>query len=224
MAQHISFELFDSLRKSLQRALRDIAYDLMHNSTTSQEEILCLVTEASRTLGHLKRIGQMMFREFLDGSAHEITRVAPIAYFTLLIERERQPPMTEFEWACLYTGDSLSMLAKHILADRTPFDNSCHFEAQAIFWDMRVRFPDTLSNAGYHASPSYDALQIPSSTVVSTPSLTPQLGHDPLPVDTYITYNPERPLLHRAEPFQDRSEPENGPITGLYLSPRIQPR
>jgi hypothetical protein len=56
----------------------------------------------------------------LDASAHEITRVAPIAYFRQVVERDSRSPMTEVEWACLYTQDSLNMLTEHIMTSRIP--------------------------------------------------------------------------------------------------------
>jgi hypothetical protein len=221
MAQHTSSALFDNFRKSLQCQLLDIAYDVTHKNPPSQDRILSMGSHASRTLLELKRTGEMMA---LDASTHELTRVAPISYFHQVLERDGQWPMTEFEWGCLYTHDSLNMLTEHITGNRNSDDIARNFQAQAILWDMRVRFPSILSGAGDRALPSYDVRQIPSAAVVSTRSRIPQLVRAARPEETYFTYNPQRPPPTRDNQLRARSESEDACIVGLYRNPSIEPR
>jgi hypothetical protein len=132
----------------------------------------------------------------LDASAHEITRVAPLAYFRQVVARNGQSHMTEFDWACFYTKDTLNMLIQQVKNEETLIDIARSLEAQAILWEMCVPFPKSLSGARcYHDDwPIAEPRQIPSASVLAIPSRIPQSVRDIPPEDTYYTYNPQFPL------------------------------
>ena len=46
----------------------------------------------------------------IDCSTSELVAVVTIGFFTVLIERPGLTPMAEFDWACIYTSDTLNML------------------------------------------------------------------------------------------------------------------
>ncbi|KGO68861.1 hypothetical protein PITC_078020 [Penicillium italicum] len=172
----------------------------------------------------------------IDCSTNELVYVVPIGFFTVLIDRPGQNPMTEFDWACVYTTDTLNMLTDDFMRHREPADVARNLETQSFLWDLAMPFPVTISQAEDSApGPYVNALQIPpAASMARMNSRIPVRPRPPPPVDTYLAYNRPVPGPYPpALPPRPVSESEvvSGPVSptganpmGLYRNPSMNPR
>ncbi|KAJ5360473.1 hypothetical protein N7517_009664 [Penicillium concentricum] len=228
-----SSRLFQITRDVFQSRCQQLIDDILYNGLSLEDELAGRVGQLHRSLEQLERAGHMMA---IDCQTNELVRVVPIGFFTVLIDRPGQSPMSEFDWACIYTADTLNMLTGDFMRYRSPDDVARNIETQLFLWDLAVPFPVTISQAEDTAPALYvNALQIPlADRFARMNSRIPARPRPPPPVDTYLAYNrpipgPYTPALPpRPVPeFDPESEPESPPaskIGGLYMRPSIQPR
>ncbi|KAJ5470331.1 hypothetical protein N7530_007688 [Penicillium desertorum] len=247
MLDNTSSRLFQTARTGFQALCQHLIDDLLNNGLSTQDELRDRVDQLHLSLEQLKRAGHMMA---IDCPINELVRVVPNGFFTVLIDRSGQDPMSEFDWACIYTADTLNMLIAEFLRYRNPTDIACHLEAQSFLWDLLVPFPVTISRAEDSAPEPYvNALQIPpAASMARMNSRISVRPRPPPPVDTYLAYN--RPVPGPYPPgLPPRPVPEFEPVppvssgssdspvspvssvsstgpntTGLYRSPRMCPR
>ncbi|KAJ5199000.1 hypothetical protein N7491_000436 [Penicillium cf. griseofulvum] len=231
MLDTTSSRLFQTTRNEFQAKCQQLIDDILHNGLSFEDELNDRVGQLHRSLGQLTRAGQMMA---IDCPTNELVRVVPAGFFTVLIDRPGQNSMSEFDWACIYTADTLNMLTGDSMRHRTPAEVACNLETQSFLWDLVVPFPSTISQAEHPAPPPYvNALRIPRpASFARTHSRIPVGPRPPPPVDTYLAYNrpvpcPYTPALppRPVDEFEPDSEPESPPdasIMGLYRNPSIQ--
>ncbi|KAJ5512503.1 hypothetical protein N7463_002055 [Penicillium fimorum] len=218
-----SSRLFQATRDGFQSRCQQLIDDILYSGLSLEDELA----------GRLKRAGQMMA---IDCPTNELVHVAPTGFFTVLIDHPEHTPMSEFDWACLYTADTLNMLTGDLLRHRPPAEVVRDIETQSFLWDLAVPFPATISQAEDTAPAQYvNALRIPRADRFSLiNSRIPVRPGSPPPVDTYVAYNrpvpgpytPALPLRPVPE-FEFESEPESPAAVGtggLYMRPNIQPR
>ncbi|KAJ5836662.1 hypothetical protein N7447_002688 [Penicillium robsamsonii] len=229
MLDSTSSRLFQTTRDGFQSCCQQLIDDILHNGLSPEDELAGRVGQLHRSLEQLKRAGQMMA---IDCPTNELVRVVPTGFFTILIDRPGQIPMSEFDWACLYTTDTLNMLTDDFLRHRSPTDVARNIETQSFLWDLAVPFPITISRAEDTApAPYVNDLQIPRADCFSLMNTRIPVRPRPPPVDTYVAYNrpvpgPYTPALplRPAPGFEPKSEPES-PLAaetgGLYMRPSI---
>ncbi|CAG8899742.1 unnamed protein product [Penicillium egyptiacum] len=233
MLDNTSARLFQTTRTGFQARCQRLIDDLLNNGLSIQDELHDRVGRLHLSLEQLKRAGQMMA---IDRPTNEVVRSVPIGFFTVLIDRPGQDPMSEFDWACIYTADALNMLTGEFLRHRDPADIARHLEAQSFLWDLVVPFPATISYAEDSAPEAYiNALQIPpAARMARTNSRIPVRRRPPPPVDTYVAYNrpvpgpyppalPPRPVPE-SEPDSEPESRTGANTTGLYRYPSMCPR
>ncbi|CAG7966011.1 unnamed protein product [Penicillium nalgiovense] len=225
MLDNTSSRLFQTARTGFQALCQRLIDDLLDNGLSTQDELRNRVGQLHLSLDQLKRAGQMMA---IDCPTNELVRVVPNGFFTVLIDRPGQDPMPEFDWACIYTADTLNMLISEVFRYRNPTDIAHHLEAQSFLWDLVVPFPVTISHAEDSAPEPYvNALQIPpAASMARMNSRIPVRPRPPPPVDTYLAYNrpvpgpyppslPPRPVPE----FEPESEPVSPVSSGSSGSP-----
>ncbi|KAJ5165196.1 uncharacterized protein N7500_007026 [Penicillium coprophilum] len=224
MLDNTSSRLFQTTRNGFQSRCQQLVDDILHNGLSLEEELSDRVGQLHRSLEQLKRAGQMMA---IDCPTNELVRVVPAGFFTVLIDRPGQPPMSEFDWACIYTADTLNMLTGDLLRHMSPVGVARNIEAQSFLWDLAAE--DTAP------APYVNALQIPrADRFARMNSRIPVRPRSPPPVDTYLAYNrpvpgpytPALPLrpIPECEPEPEPESPPPADIMGLYMNPSIQPR
>ncbi|CDM29306.1 hypothetical protein PROQFM164_S01g003118 [Penicillium roqueforti FM164] len=234
MLDTTSARLFHTTRIGFQTRCQQLIDDFLHDGLSLQDEFHDRVDQLHLSLEQLKRAGQMMA---IDCSTNELVAVVPIGFFTVLIERPGQDPMAEFDWACIYTTDTLNMLtSESFLRHRAPADIARILETQSFLWDLVVPFPVTLSCAEDSAPDPYvNALQIPpAASLARMNSQIPVRPRPTPPVDTYMAYNrpvpgPYPPALpprsvFESEPESDGESPTGANAVGLYGNPSMHPR
>ncbi|KAJ5867529.1 hypothetical protein N7534_002082 [Penicillium rubens] len=208
MLDNTSSRLFQTARTGFQALCQHLIDDL-NNGLSSQDGLRDRLDQLHLSLEQLKRAGQMMA---IDCPTNELVRVVPNGFFTVVIDRPGQDPMSEFDWACIYTADTLNMLIAEFLRYRNPTAIAHHLEAQSFLWDLVVPFPVTISCAEDSAPEPYvNALQIPpAASMARMNSRIPVRPRPPPPVDTYLAYN--RPVPGPYPPaLPPRPVPEFGP-------------
>jgi hypothetical protein len=233
MLDTTSSRLFQTTRNGFQAKCQQLIDDILHNGLSLEDELDGRVGQLHRSLKQLKRAGQMMA---IDSPTNELVHVVPAGFFTVLIERPGQNPMSEFDWASIYTADTLNMLTSDFMRHRAPAEIARNIETQSFLWDLVVPFPPTISQAEDSASRPYvNALRIPRpASFARMHSRIPVRPRPPPPVDTYLAYNRPVPGPYtsalpprRVDEFVPDSEPESPPdpsTMGLYRRPSIQPR
>ncbi|CAI7677359.1 unnamed protein product [Penicillium discolor] len=223
MLDNTSARLFEITCTMFQTGCQRLIVDILHNGLSLEDELN----------GRLKRAGRMMA---IDCSTNELVRVVPIGFFTILIDRPGQDPMSEFDWACIYTSDTLNMLTGDFMRHRDPADVARNLETQSFLWDLGMPFPVTISHAEDSAPEPYvNALQIPpAASMARMNSRIPVRPRPPSPVDTYLAYNrpvpgpyppalPPRPVPE-SEPVSESASPTGVSTIGLHRNPSVQPR
>ncbi|CAI7603874.1 unnamed protein product [Penicillium glandicola] len=223
MLDNTSARLFETARSGFQTRCQQLIDDLLHNGLSLQDEFN----------DRIRRAGQMMA---IDCSTNELVCVVPIGFFTVLIDRPGHNPMPEFDWAYIYTSDTLNMLTSDLSHHRTPANVARNLEAQSFLWDLVVPFPVTISQAGDSAlDPYVNALQIPPATSMARMnSRIPVVLRPPPPVDTYLAYNrpvpgpyppplPPRPMPE-SEPESEPESPTGANAMGLHRNPSMHSR
>ncbi|OQE92546.1 hypothetical protein PENNAL_c0007G05929 [Penicillium nalgiovense] len=184
MLDNTSSRLFQTARTGFQALCQRLIDDLLDNGLSTQDELRNRVGQLHLSLDQLKRAGQMMA---IDCPTNELVRVVPNGFFTVLIDRPGQGPMPEFDWACIYTADTLNMLISEY---RNPTDIARHLEVQSFLWDLVVPFPVMISHAEDSAPEPYvNALQIPPAASMARMNSRIPVRPRPPPVDTYLAYN-----------------------------------
>ncbi|CAI7670725.1 unnamed protein product [Penicillium viridicatum] len=226
MLDNTSARLFEITRTVFQTGCQRLIDDILHNGLSLEDELNGRVGQLHLSLEQLKRAGRMMA---IDCSTNELVRVVPIGFFTVLIDRPGQDPMSEFDWACIYTSDTLNMLTGDFMQHREPAEVARNLETQSFLWDLGMPFPVTISHAEDSAPEPYvNALQIPPAASMA---LRP---HPHPPVDTYVAYNrpvpgpyppalPPRPVPE-SEPESEPASPKGANTMGLYRTPSMHPR
>ncbi|KAJ5197110.1 hypothetical protein N7449_007589 [Penicillium cf. viridicatum] len=233
MLDNTSARLFDITRTVFQAGCQRLIDDILHNGLSLEGELNDRVCQLHLSLEQLKRAGRMMA---IDCSTNELVHVVPIGFFTVLIDRPGQDPMSEFDWACIYTSDTLSMLTGDFMRHREPTDVARNLETQSFLWDLGMPFPVTISHAEDSAPEPYvNALQIPpAASMARMNSRIPVRPRPPPPVDTYLAYNrpvpgpyppalPPRPVPE-SEPVSKPASPTGANHMGLYRNPSMHPR
>ncbi|KAJ6132286.1 hypothetical protein N7471_007501 [Penicillium samsonianum] len=229
MLDNTSARLFQTARTGFQTRCQQLIDDILHNDLSLEDELGDRVSQLHLSLEQLKRAGQMMA---IDCSTNELVRVVPIGFFTVLIDRPGQIPMSEFDWACIYTSDTLNMLTADFMRHRASADVARNLETQSFLWDLAVPFPVTISQAeDFAPEPYVNALQIPpAASMARMNSRIPVRPRPPPPVDTYVAYN--RPVPGPYPPaLPPRPVPESEPVSpagahalGLHRNPSMRPR
>lgn len=233
MLDNTSARLFQTTRAVFQTRCKRLIDEILHNGLSLEDELNDRVGRLHRSLEQLKRAGQMMA---IDCSTNELVRVVPIGFFTVLIDRPGQNPMTEFDWACIYTTDTLNMLTDDFMRYREPTDVARNLETQSFLWDLVAPFPVTISQAQDSAPEPYiNALQIPrQASLARMNSRIPVRPRPPPSVDTYVAYNrpvpgpyppalPPRPMPD-PEVVPEPVSPIGAKPMGLYRKPSMNPR
>ncbi|OQE40350.1 hypothetical protein PENCOP_c006G02854 [Penicillium coprophilum] len=233
MLDNTSSRLFQTTRNGFQSRCQQLIDDILDNDLSLEEEFSNRVGQLHRSLEQLQRAGRMMA---IDCPTNELVRVVPAGFFTVLIDRPGQLPMSEFDWACIYTADTLNMLTGDFLRHMSPAGVARNIETQSFLWDLAVPFPTTISEAGDTTpAPYMNALQIPrASRFARMNSRIPVRPQPPPPVNIYPAdtrpvpgpYTPALPPRPIPE-CEPESEPESSPpadTMGLYMKPSIQPR
>ncbi|KAJ5518210.1 hypothetical protein N7453_000632 [Penicillium expansum] len=228
MLDNTSARLFQTTRAVFQTRCKRLIDEILHNGLSLEDELNDRVGRLHRSLEQLKRAGQMMA---IDCSTNELVRVVPIGFFTVLIDRPGQNPMTEFDWACIYTTDTLNMLTDDFMRYRDAADVARNLETQSFLWELVTPFPVTISQAEDSAPEPYvNALQIPRpGSLARMNSRIPVRPHPPPLVDTYVAYNrpvtgpyppalPPRPVPE-SEVVSEPVSPIGAQHIGLYRNP-----
>ncbi|KAJ5958491.1 uncharacterized protein N7479_005641 [Penicillium vulpinum] len=231
MLDNKSARLFQAASTVFQNHCHQIIDELLLNGL-SENELNATIRRLYRSLEQIKRAGQMMA---IDCPTNELVRVVPIGFFTSMINRPGQEPMTEFDWACIFTTDILNTLSGDFLRHGNPDDIVASLKHQALLWDLAVPFPPVIYHADDGSPPPYvNSLQISSpASFARMNSRIPVMPRPRPPVDTYQAYNrpvpgPYTPALP-ARPWLDFL-PEYDPsdidpnISGIYRRPSLDPR
>ncbi|KAJ9487948.1 hypothetical protein VN97_g5370 [Penicillium thymicola] len=233
LLDNTSARLFETTRTVFQIDCQHLIEDILHNRLSLDDELNGRVGQLHLSLEQLKRAGRMMA---IDSPTNELVRVVPIGFFSVLIDRPGQEPMSEFDWACIYTSDTLNMLTGDFMRYRDPADVARNLETQSFLWDLCMPFPVTISHAEDSAPEPYvNALQIPgAASMARMNSRIPVRPRPPPPVDTYVAYNrpvpgpyppalPPRPVSV-SEPVSEPASPTGANTIGLHRSPSMHPR
>ncbi|CAI7650396.1 unnamed protein product [Penicillium crustosum] len=233
MLDNTSARLFQTTRTVFQTGCQRLIDDILHNGLSLEHELNGRVGQLHLSLEQLKRAGRMMV---IDCSTNELVRVVPIGFFTVLIDRPGLDPMSEFDWACIYTSDTLNMLTGDFMRHREPTDVARNLETQSLLWDLSMPFPVTIPHAEDSAPEPYvNALQIPpAASMARMNSRIPVRPRPAPPVDTYSTYNrpvpgPYPPALPPQPVPESEHVPEPAASTcvstiGLHRNPSMNPR
>ncbi|KAJ5926802.1 hypothetical protein N7516_008575 [Penicillium verrucosum] len=188
LLDNTSAQLFETTRTLFQVDCQQFIEDILHNRFSLDDELKDRVGELHLSLEQLKRAGWMMA---IDSPTNELVRVVPIGFFSVLIDRPGQEPMSEFDWACIYTSDTLNMLTADFMRHRDPAELARNVETQSFLWDLGMPFPVTISHAEDTAPEPYvNAFRIPAAaSMARMNSRIPVRPRPPPPVDTDVAYN-----------------------------------
>ncbi|KAJ5794916.1 hypothetical protein N7457_001515 [Penicillium paradoxum] len=186
MQDNSSVRLFEAERRAFKHYCHELKDDLLENNLASQHELNQRLYHIQLSLEKLRRAGQMMA---IDCPASELSQSVPINFFTALVERTNQVPMTEFDWACFYTQDTLNMLTSDFMENSDRNVIARHIESQAVLWDLNLPFPPTLSGAKF----SFPPVPVNEHQIPWPGRLTPRV----------------RPVIDRLETIHEESEPES---------------
>ncbi|KAJ5463038.1 hypothetical protein N7475_007982 [Penicillium sp. IBT 31633x] len=139
---------------------QDFIGDLKNNGLSLHDEISKRLDQLDIAFGRLRRAGQKMV---IDCPESPLACLVP-EESDEIDNRAVQAPVTEFDWACTCTQDTLDLLTDDFMHHSNPALLAHSLEIQAALLDFGGRFPESLFLAESALPPILVNARIPFAT------------------------------------------------------------
>lgn len=143
MVGKTSSQVFATQHLAFQRCCQDLISDLLHKRLSLQDEIIKRLDRLESAFNRLRQAGQMVAINRPGNSPVHRVPGGSSKPANRLVE----PPMSEFDWACVYTQDTFDLLTDDFMDHSNPSLVAHSLELQSALWDFDGHFPETFFQA-----------------------------------------------------------------------------